>query len=252
MLNRFRGEPSPKPHGELHRVRGADRPPLDSRPSLADESREHEGLPSRLWKVLESALDEELRSRSERANLEGWATEMLDRVGRHVRNRMPRHSPCSEELDDIVQEIALRVLTSLHRFEGRGEGSIWPWVHTIAERGLQDAWRRHSTRRSRSVEPWDRILEGVEAPGTPLSSILDAESHQRFHRALRRMDDRTASAIRLRLESELYYRDIARALNYASADAARMAVQRGLAEVKALLAEEDSGPPGSMEPRCGP
>lgn len=239
MLNRIRGEHAPKSPEEVLRSRGDIDPGLEALASIPAGSLEPQGLPHRLWKVLETALDEDLRTTNHRATLETWATEMLSRVGRHVRNRMPRHSSALGEVEDIVQEIALRILNSLERFEGRGEGSIWPWVHTIAERGLQDAWRRHATRRSECVEPWDKVLEGVADVGTPLSRLLDAESHQRFHRALKQLDERLATAILLRLESELYYRDIARSLNYASADAARMAVHRGLVEVKAILADPD-------------
>jgi RNA polymerase sigma factor (sigma-70 family) len=51
--------------------------------------------------------------------------------------------PPETEFDDFASDVMVRLLGGIGRFQDRGPGSFWGWLHALASHRLDDAWRRH-------------------------------------------------------------------------------------------------------------
>ena len=65
-------------------------------------------------------------------------------------------SRVEHEIEDILQETALKVFSKLKEFDYRGRGSLLAWMSTIAMRQAQDRidyWKAGKRRRRRAIAP---------------------------------------------------------------------------------------------------
>ena len=54
-----------------------------------------------------------------------------------------RYIPQSEEVRDVIQDSFVKILTSIERFEYRGEGSLKSWVSRIVANSAVNYLRQH-------------------------------------------------------------------------------------------------------------
>ena len=89
----------------------------------------------------------------------------------YLGSRFGRSSlPRTLELDDFVNEVMLKILTSIDSFEDRGKDSFWKWVQTVAGNQWRDIWRKfHREQRLGLVG-----AGGGSADASGVSSPLDA------------------------------------------------------------------------------
>jgi RNA polymerase sigma-70 factor (ECF subfamily) len=120
-----------------------------------------------------------------------------------------------EDAEDLVQEVLVKALPALRRFEGRAQ------LSTYLVRSLQNAWKNRLRSRSRSrVVPY--VVVGSAEPGTPAidppdagPSALDAleaeDRSARVRSAVARLEPDRRLALILREVEELSYEEIAAA-----------------------------------------
>jgi RNA polymerase sigma-70 factor (ECF subfamily) len=101
-------------------------------------------------------------------------SEHLDRLEYYVRLRLGEHLRQAVEVDDILQETALRAYRSIGRFRPQGEGSFLRWLKSVAEHVILEAASRDGKHRA---EP----LEDGRAADSPSQATL-IQREERFAR----------------------------------------------------------------------
>lgn len=145
--------------------------------------------------------------------------------------RLPAAARDLLDTQDLAQEVSLRALANLKRFEDRGVGAFWAYLRGIGRNLLID-----HARRVRPLPRADVPLEeqGRTSAATPLDSLVREEELACFEASLEVLDERKRRAVLARLELGLPFEWIAGEEGFDSADAARMAVTRAIR----TLAEE--------------
>ena len=159
-------------------------------------------------------------------------------LDRFLSARLPRSSRALLDTRDAVQEILLRAISTLARFEYRGAGSFWAHLRTIAARFLVDQYRRGERQPAADAIPDTGLADGSMDGARPDAEAIRREELERFDRALVGLDPRSHEAVLARLEGGWEYAEIARHCGFTSADAARMAVARAVARLGKLMAED--------------
>lgn len=140
------------------------------------------------------------------------------------------------ETGDLVQSVMLTALGSLATFEYRGVGSFWRYLRTIAIHRAREENRKH-LRRPVTTQDSSTLEEvAVGACMDPVESACEREASERFDSALQELDEQVREALLLRIELDVPYAMIADECGYSSADAARMAIGRGLQHLSRSLA----------------
>jgi RNA polymerase sigma-70 factor (ECF subfamily) len=154
------------------------------------------------------------------------------RLERFIRARLPDDLRVLAETQDFAQEVSIKALSALERFEYRGLGSFWAYLRRIALNHMIEVGRKQTRRGDRVSLP-----EGSSAPPlasastSPLSALVRREEFLAFESALERVPERQRQALLMRLELDLDYEVIAGECGYPSADAARMSIARALKQV---------------------
>ncbi len=114
------------------------------------------------------------------------------------------------EVDDVVQEVFIKLHQSLHSF--RGDASLKTFIVRMAINKSLDALRR--MKRRRWLQPWTTI-ENVElAAATRSDENLDAKEDSRILRqAIDSLPEKQRSVIILRLVEDMSTEETARALD---------------------------------------
>lgn len=148
----------------------------------------------------------------------------LPRLRSWARGRLPRSRQDLLDTDDIVQETLLRTIQRIEDFEPRGDGALQAYLRQALLNRVRDEARRAKRRPA----PKELADEHADRAASPLEEAIGAEALERYDAALRRLRDDDREAIVARIEMDLSYEELARALGKPSADAARMAVSRAL------------------------
>jgi RNA polymerase sigma-70 factor (ECF subfamily) len=172
----------------------------------------------------DSSLDLLLRARNgDNGALDRLLARYLPRLRRWASGRLPAGARGMLDTGDIIQDAMVKALRHIDTIEIRSEGSLQAYLRRIIDNVICDAYRadcRH---------PVEAIGDDVPARDlSPLEVAVGAEAMGRYERALARLPEDDQLAIRLRVELQNSYREVAEALNKPSADAARMAVSRAL------------------------
>jgi RNA polymerase sigma factor (sigma-70 family) len=128
---------------------------------------------------------------------------------------------------DVVQEVFLRVLRDLPRFEGTGEAQFVAWLAASMQHRLVDAVRFHQAlqRDQRRSEPTaDDVLPGREAE--PVQPLITRDALVRYEAALAALPPRERELLEARLtavDTPTPFEALAPQLGYPSAAAARKA-----------------------------
>jgi RNA polymerase sigma-70 factor (ECF subfamily) len=149
--------------------------------------------------------------------------------------RVPPRARRLCDTQDLVQEVCLKILAALDRFHARGIGSFWWFARSIARNLLIDIGRRSDAAPETSMR--DGSSSCPSAPGpSPSKEAERNESAAAFDRALEHLPEKQRTALLMRLELGLEWNLIAADCDFPSADAARVAVKRGLQEMAREMA----------------
>ena len=158
----------------------------------------------------------------------------VPRLKRWASGRLPLHARSLLDTSDLVQETLLKVLQGLDRIEVRGPGSFQAFVRQAVLNRIRDELR------------WAKLRPGPEGvpetiadrASTPLENAIGADVLDRYERALAALTDEERELLHLRIELDFDYDAIAGMTGRPSRDAARMAVQRALAQLADRMGHE--------------
>ncbi len=193
---------------------------------------------------LDGAVSESLPSNPKRGELQGLPTvSLLTRardgdararnvlLQRHrpalihwVHGRLPVRARDDQDTEDIVQRSLIRALEPLERFAPRHEGAFLAYLCQIAHHLMLDDLRKVRRRPAR-VELEDDHSDGGPSP---LDKAIDSDDLLRYEEALLRVPEDYRIAIRLKLELDYSYAEMAAAMDRPTENAARLLLQRGV------------------------
>lgn len=173
------------------------------------------------------------RAGDERA-LEQLCERFLPRMKRWARGRLPRAARSVEDTDDLVQEVFLRTLHRLGRFEYRQEHALQAYLHRAIDNRIHNGLR-HSRRRPAHRELSDDI---ASQQSSTLEELAGRETVRRYEAALSRLRPADRDAIMAKLELDCSLEELAAALGKPSPDAARKAVARAILRLAREMASD--------------
>lgn len=192
--------------------------------------------------------DEELAAHCAE-QLEGCLDELVVRYERRIAACARRMTLRSDEAEDAVQEILLRLVASVGDF--RGDSAFGTWLYRLAHNTCVDEFRRSSReRRHRQLLPdntdpeelLDRLDPQETAAWTTPERRLDAAIQDCYAaRAIRRLPDRYREVLRLRVAEGRSHAEMAAALD-TSVDAIKGRLKRARQQLRAELADGDRCP----------
>ena len=138
----------------------------------------------------------------------------------------------------MVQEILTRAISNAGEFEDRGKGSLWAWMRGISNHVLRETWRKNARQRPSAIDLDDSRAHPEDEAESPLARLERDERGRRVLGAIGRLQKRDRQAVLMRIEMEMSFKALAQALEYPSADAARMAVTRALERVTEEVEQE--------------
>jgi RNA polymerase sigma-70 factor (ECF subfamily) len=115
----------------------------------------------------------------------------------------------STDIDDIGQEVALKIYRSLGRYDG--SRPFLPWMKTIARRTVANYWRSTS-RRERHMAIFRRYVSEHVAQEESDRELLDPLL-DRVHECVERLQEQHKRLVRLRYYEDLRSPEIARRVN---------------------------------------
>jgi len=143
-----------------------------------------------------------------------------------------------DDVDDIAQEVFIRVYRSLSRF--KFDASFFSWIYRITMNLCIDEIRK---RKIRKVLSLDFLTEDAleknrqnKDHGMPSDSMLKDERRQVVQSALRRLKPEHRDILVLREYKDLGYSEIAETLDI-SLEAVKSRIFRARSELKILLSE---------------
>ena len=162
--------------------------------------------------------------------------EIVRRYQRQVANIIFLTLGSREEVDDLSQEVFVRVFRSLNRFEF--DSSLYSWIYRIAVNLCIDEIRR---KRIRKLIPLDFLsekrIEGEKhsrEETTGAEQLLQKEKQEIIRRALDRLSPLHRTVILLREYQDLSYDDIAKTLRI-SPQAVKSRIFRAREELREML-----------------
>jgi RNA polymerase sigma-70 factor, ECF subfamily len=153
-------------------------------------------------------------------------------VRRWATGRLPVWARYRCDSDDLVQDALLATAKNLHRIDATGSAEFYAYLHRTLQNRILDEISRAKLRPRASGEPAEAL-----AP-SPLETLLDAETLERYQRGLARLAPEDRAAILLRIEFGLSLEETAAELGKPSADAARMAVNRAVKRLVEAMQHE--------------
>jgi len=170
----------------------------------------------------------------DRAAVEALLQRCLPKLRRWAHGRLPAHAREALDTGDLVQEAALHMLQRVDEFQPRHVGAMQAYLRQSVINRIRDEIRRVA-RRPAAVE----LVEEppADAP-SPLEMAIQKESYDRYRSALERLASRDRELVVARMEAQWSLADVAERFGIATADAARMAVNRAL---KRLVRELEQG-----------
>ena len=150
---------------------------------------------------------------------------------RWARGRLPDFARGGADTEDVVQDVVVRAIAGIKRFEHRTVDALQFYLREGVRNRIRDEIRRVSRRGVAEELPADV----AEDSPTPLERLILQEGSERYLEALRRLKPGDRIAIIYRLEHGFGYDEIARRLDKATTDAARVAVARALKRLAAEL-----------------
>ncbi|MEX1275883.1 MAG: sigma-70 family RNA polymerase sigma factor [Bacteroidota bacterium] len=162
--------------------------------------------------------------------------ELIRRYQHQVANLIYLTLGNREEVDDLTQEVFIRVYRSLHRFEH--SASVFSWIYRITMNLCIDEIRRRKIKRTLSLEFFtDHTLERErqsKETSNAEDDLLLKEKKRMVSNALQRLSPLHRQIILLREYEDLTYEEIATTLRI-STQAVKSRIFRAREELRTLL-----------------
>ncbi len=113
----------------------------------------------------------------------------------------------SADIEDIAQDIFVKVYLSIERF--RGDASFSTYLYTVTVNRCRDELRRSKIRRFFSLDEWMGKGDGRHPAAENEQSLDDDERRAAVRRAMDRLPRHTQMLLRLREVEELSYKELA-------------------------------------------
>ena len=149
----------------------------------------------------------------------------LPMLQRWAHGRLPGYVRDVAETDDMVQSTLIKALQKVDDFQSQHEGAFLAYLRTTLLNQIRDEIRRYSRQ---GIHHTDFKDKQTTRQDNALEQAVGAEMLERYEQALMAQNEAARQAIILRVEFGYSYPEIAAAMGYASANAARMAVSRAL------------------------
>ena len=152
-----------------------------------------------------------------------------------VYNFLYRLAPNWDDVDDLAQEVFVKVYHSIKQLKDPSQ--FKSWLHCIAVSVYIDEQRRRKKRRERVVSD-ERLLETRADPNeSPGYHLERQELHKRLQEAIDRLPEEFKIAIVLREIQELSYEEISKTLK-CSIGTVRSRIFRGRQLLQHMLKEQ--------------
>jgi len=183
----------------------------------------------------EPTLELVIRARGgDRLAVEALLQRCLPALTRWAHGRLPTAARGAIDTGDLVQEAVLHALQRLDTFEPRHVGAMQAYLRQSVVNRIRDEVRRVA--RHPAAAPLDEEHPGDNT--SPLEFAIQAESYERYRRALGELKPRERGMIVARVEVQWSLAEIAQRFGLVSVDAARMAVSRALKRLSAHMRPE--------------
>jgi RNA polymerase sigma-70 factor (ECF subfamily) len=159
------------------------------------------------------------------------------RLVRWTHGRLPIRARDGLDTEDIVQNTLLKTLNPLDRFEPRHEGALLSYLCRTALNLIRDESRK-AGRRPVLVQLNDQRTDGQPSP---LDQAIGRDDMRRYEEALCRLPEDYATAIRLRLELQYSYGEMAAAMERPTENAVRLLLQRAMRRLAREMHEQREG-----------
>lgn len=162
--------------------------------------------------------------------------ELVRKYQRQVANVIYLTLGSREDVDDLTQEVFIRVHRSISRFEF--EASLFAWIYRIAVNISIDEIRRRKIKKTFSLEFFsEKTLHDewkTKAHDSPSDRMLRGEKEQIVRRAIEKLSPVHRTVIILREYEELSYDEIAAVLKI-STPAVKSRIFRAREELRVML-----------------
>jgi RNA polymerase sigma-70 factor (ECF subfamily) len=181
------------------------------------------------------SLDELLQAvrRGDDRAREALYERFLPRLRRWASRRLPAYARDLVDTDDLTQDVMVQTLGKLEELERYGMVS---YLRRALLNRIRDELRRVGRKPPPDPVSFDRTV--ADEP-SPLELAIGAEAAERYEKALETLSTREREAVLLRLEMGFSYQEIAEALDWNSANSARMAVTRAVKRLAVELGHPD-------------
>ena len=170
--------------------------------------------------------------RGDRAAREAIYARVLPGLRRWASRRLPPYARGLIDTDDLTQDALMRTLDRLETLDVDPQGLV-AYLRTAVMNRVRDEIRAVARR---PVGP-DSLERCAEAEPSPLEQAIGTQAAERYERALQTLPPRERSAVILRIELGFGFPEIAEALEWRSANSARMAVKRAIARLVASMSD---------------
>ena len=116
-----------------------------------------------------------------------------------------------EDVEDIVQEVFIKVYRSLDRF--RGDASFSTYLYTVTVNRCRDELRKSKIRKFFSFEEWFSTDEGMDLSEANGQTLERNERVQAVRQAMSRLPAQVSMLLHLREIEELSYKELADVFN---------------------------------------
>ena len=141
--------------------------------------------------------------------------------------KLPSYARNISETDDMVQTCLINALDKLDQFVPMHEGAFLAYLRKILLNNIRLEIRKLSNK----VTHTD-FQDNLQNPQASQHEIaVGNEVIERYERALTRMDPTSREAVILRVEFGYTFAETATAMNFSSANAARMKISRALLQL---------------------
>jgi RNA polymerase sigma-70 factor (ECF subfamily) len=160
--------------------------------------------------------------------LEALLQRSLPRLKRWAHGRLPSAARGHIETSDLVQDAAMKAIARLDTFEPRHVGALQAYLRKTVINRIRDEVRRLGRR----PPPTELTEDLVSTDATQTELAIRRQNYDRYRAALEQLRAKDRELVLARVEAQWTLAEITRHFDFATSDAARMAVNRALSRLK--------------------